>query len=491
MGSNGQDIVSFALKMGFQIHPDVFTLLVKLESERRVEIVSSIIERKKKEGKDFLIVKDDVESFLGDSEKSLAKLDVVDNVEADFKVIFDPKNDGVMSEGLEGYLKLFQSRLAKFTKIVSERPDSAKIRKIKHVRKESTRYASFKVAGLITEKQLGKNRLIVTVEDDSGQLDFSVYDKDLKDRMGHTVLDQMVVLNARVTKSGQYSVTDMYSPDVPHHRKVTRASSDVYAVFISDIHIGSKTFLADAFSRFIDWLSGQHEDGSGVAERIRYVVIAGDVVDGVGIYPDQENDLEETNIMKQYDLFAEYISRIPKHIKVFVSPGNHDAVRQALPQFAISKEYAPKLYEMDNVIMLGDPAVVRLHGVNVLIYHGQSLIDILSSSPGLSFDRPAEAMKILLQARHLAPIYGRRTSLAPETEDRLVISEVPDIFHTGHIHTLDSTVYRNIRLINSGTWQSQTQFQQTMGIVPVPAVAPIVNLSKFDIEDGLLNKSFR
>ena len=49
MGSNGQDIVSFALKMGFQIHPDVFTLLVKLESERRVEIVSSIIERKKKE----------------------------------------------------------------------------------------------------------------------------------------------------------------------------------------------------------------------------------------------------------------------------------------------------------------------------------------------------------------------------------------------------------------------------------------------------------
>ena len=119
------------------------------------------------------------------------------------------------------------------------------------------------------------------------------------------------------------------------------------------------------------------------------------------------------------------------------------------------------------------------------------MIDILSSSPGLSFDRPAEAMKILLQARHLAPIYGRRTSLAPETEDRLVISEVPDIFHTGHIHTLDSTVYRNIRLINSGTWQSQTQFQQTMGIVPVPAVAPIVNLSKFDIEDGLLNKSFR
>ena len=166
----------------------------------------------------------------------------------------------------------------------------------------------------------------------------------------------------QLDESGQYAVTDMYGPDVPHHRKATRAGSDVYAAFISDIHIGSKTFLADAFSRFIDWLSNQHEDGSVVAERIRYLVIAGDVVDGVGVYPGQENDLKETNIVKQYDLFAEYISRIPKHIKVFVSPGNHDACRQALPQFAVSKEYAPKLYEMENVTMLGDPAVVRLHG---------------------------------------------------------------------------------------------------------------------------------
>ena len=47
MKSDGQDIVSFALKMGFQVHPDVFTLLMKLEPERRTEIVSSIIEKKK------------------------------------------------------------------------------------------------------------------------------------------------------------------------------------------------------------------------------------------------------------------------------------------------------------------------------------------------------------------------------------------------------------------------------------------------------------
>ena len=55
MKSDGQDIVSFALKMGFQVHPDVFTLLMKLEPERRTEIVSSIIEKKKEKGKDFLL----------------------------------------------------------------------------------------------------------------------------------------------------------------------------------------------------------------------------------------------------------------------------------------------------------------------------------------------------------------------------------------------------------------------------------------------------
>ena len=43
-------------------------------------------------------------------------------------------------------------------------------------------------------------------------------------------------------------------------------------------------------------------------------------------------------------------------------------------------------------------------------------------------------MKHLLRARHLSPIYGSQTPIAPEMEDLLVIEDVPDIFHVGHVH---------------------------------------------------------
>ena len=32
-------------------------------------------------------------------------------------------------------------------------------------------------------------------------------------------------------------------------------------------------------------------------------------------------------------------------------------------------------------------------------------------------------MKVLLKARHLSPIYGQRTPIAPEKEDMMVITE--------------------------------------------------------------------
>jgi DNA polymerase II small subunit len=127
--------------------------------------------------------------------------------------------------------------------------------------------------------------------------------------------------------------------------------------------------------------------------------------------------------------------------------------------------------------MLGNPAFLELNGVKVLMYHGQSLDDIIATTPGLSYSKPAEAMKVLLKTRHLSPIYGQRTPIAPEQEDMMVIAEVPDVFHSGHVHVIDVKNYRGTLIVNSGTWQAQTKFQQTMGIVPTPGFAILINLA--------------
>jgi DNA polymerase II small subunit len=127
--------------------------------------------------------------------------------------------------------------------------------------------------------------------------------------------------------------------------------------------------------------------------------------------------------------------------------------------------------------MLGNPSYIELNGVKILMYHGQGLDDIIATIPGLSYSNPAEAMKILLKARHLSPIYGQRTPISPEKDDMMVITEVPDIFHSGHVHVMDVQNYRGTLIVNSGTWQDQTPFQQTMGIMPTSGIAIAVNLS--------------
>jgi DNA polymerase II small subunit len=85
-------------------------------------------------------------------------------------------------------------------------------------------------------------------------------------------------------------------------------------------------------------------------------------------------------------------------------------------------------------------------------------------------------MKILLKSRHLSPIYGNRTPIAPESEDMLVIEDVPDIFHAGHVHMTEVGRYKGTLIVNSGAWQRQTKFQQTMGITPTPGICILVNL---------------
>jgi DNA polymerase II small subunit len=268
-------------------------------------------------------------------------------------------------------------------------------------------------------------------------------------------------------------------PDVPSRKPVT-SSHRGYAVLLSDLHIGSKMFLHDDFQRFILWLNGKLGD-LDIVSRVKYVVIAGDVIDGIGVYPGQENQLVERDLKKQYTLAAGLISQIPKHVKVLVSPGNHDPVRQALPQPAVSTDLASELYALENVKGVGNPSYVKLDGVNFLVYHGRSLDDIIATIPDLSYSRPGAAMQVLLKARHLAPMYGKRTALSPELRDMLVVDPVPDVFHAGHVHAIDVLDYRGTLVVNSGTFQAQTPFQANMGMEPTVSIAPIVDLSTLNV----------
>jgi DNA polymerase II small subunit len=101
--------------------------------------------------------------------------------------------------------------------------------------------------------------------------------------------------------------------------------------------------------------------------------------------------------------------------------------------------------------------------------------------PSITYSTPEKAMKLLLQCRHLAPTYGGKTPIAPEKRDHMVIDKVPDVFHAGHVHVVKHDYYRGTLLVNSGAWQTQTDFMRRLGFEPTPGVAPIVNLQTLQV----------
>ena len=230
-------------------------------------------------------------------------------------------------------------------------------------------------------------------------------------------------------------------PDVPSRKAVT-SSHRGYAVLLSDLHIGSKMFLQDDFQRFILWLNGKLGD-LDIVSRVKYVVIAGDVIDGIGVYPGQENQLvrkgpeEAVHSRCRADLADSEARQGARCLPEIMT-----RVRQALPQPAVSMDLASSCMRLENVKGVGNPSYVKLDGVNFLVYHGRSLDDIIATIPDLSYSRPGAAMQVLLKSRHLAPMYGKRTALSPELRDMLVIDPVPDVFHAGHVHAIDVLDYR-------------------------------------------------
>ncbi|MBI5697904.1 MAG: DNA-directed DNA polymerase II small subunit [Thaumarchaeota archaeon] len=458
--------LNFVINKGFQIHPDALKILEQIDVKELERIIKQIVKEKERQQL-YLISQKDLESFLGISED--------ETIEDNHEILYDPTPKLASAEGVQGFTALFTSRYTKLKRIMSNRPESKMIKPISTAISIKSKEEVY-VCGLVTERRTDRNVTKITLDDQTGIIETIVIDEDLQQIASGLLMDQFVMEKIVASKNGGFIVKDIILPDIPDHA-ANRSKTEVYAVFVSDLHAGSKYFMEKEFSDMIAWLGSPDP----IAKRVRFVILGGDVVDGIGIYPNQDKELVALDTHGQLKLLFEILDKIPKHIKVFIAPGNHDPGRRALPQPAIPAKYSPDLWGRKNFFMVGNPAMLSLNGVKVLIFHGQSVDDIVKTTPGLSYDKPAKVMQYLLKARHLSPIYGAQTPLAPELEDFMVIDEVPDIFHAGHVHVVDLDLYKNILILNSGAWQSQTPFQSGVGITPTPAIAVIVNLKTFKV----------
>ena len=396
-----------------------------------------------------------------------------------FKVLKDTSNKSYTSGEIGNLIEYFQNRYKKLSGILEKRPELRTWQKINEITENQT---DLNLIVMITDIRSTKNgHYLIEVEDDTGSMPILVSkDNDELIRAARNLMRDEVIGVIAQKRAGQSEnrlaiCQNLIDPDVPRKE---RKEVDFGTVFTSDIHIGSSTFLEDAFVRFTRWLNGDFgsEEQREMANNVKYMIIGGDIVDGIGVYPNQDKELAIKDITAQYDEAARLVGDIRSDIKIIITPGNHDASRVAEPQPAVPEKYAKSLYKLNNVEFLSNPSTVSLDGLEVLIYHGRGIDDMVMGSNDFSHERNDLVMKEFLRKRHLAPLYGERTPLASELEDHLVIDSVPDVLHTGHVHINTYANYKGIHCINSGTFQTQTEFQKIYNIVPTPAEVPIIDV---------------
>ena len=390
---------------------------------------------------------------------------------------------------INDFIGLFNTRFRQLESMLRQRQELKNLLSISRAIGKRER-EEVSVIGMVQKKEINKNgNIIINLEDPTGEITTIINKnkRELFDQAQEVVLDSVIGL----TGTGHNRVifaNNIIQPEIPFSKELRKSPTEEYAVFLSDMHVGSNLFLEDSFKKFLKWINGEigNEGQRELAKKIKYLFIIGDLVDGVGIYPGQEEELLIKDIYKQYEKCAELLSHIPKYIQIIICGGNHDAMRVAEPQPLLYKDFAGPIWELENVTLVSNPAVVNIgqqegfSGFDVLMYHGYSFdyyvanVDKLRNQGG--YDRPDLIMRFLLQKRHLAPSHTSTLYLPTKNKDYLFIENAPDFFVTGHIHKSSVSNYRNITLICGSCWQAKTSFQEKVGHHPEPSRVPIVNL---------------
>lgn len=414
--------------------------------------------------------------------------------ESEIQIIKDVTGNSNCEGTTSDFTKLFVDRYDVLRKILrSQRREIANAIPINRVKKSNVQ--EIQLIGIIKNVRTTKNgHKLIEIEDDTGVATAIALKNspEVINMANEVVLDEIIGIKGQLSKNGDLIVIkSVVFPDISIQNEKHKSDVPVCAAFLSDIHIGSKQFMEKEWQSFLRWLNGEvgNSRQKDVAGKIKYLVVPGDVVDGIGIYPDQEEELSITDVYRQYEALAEQFQLIPDHISIIMQPGNHDAVRPAEPQPTFEKEIQD-LFSGNDITFVGNPCYFSLHGVEILSYHGQSLLDFATNIQQLKYNEPVETMKVMLRKHHLAPTYGGYTPLAPEHSDYMVIDKVPDIFVTGHVHLAAIGDYRGVTLINASSWQAQTSYQKMLNFIPDSAKLPLVDLKSGNITMMDFNSKF-
>ena len=425
---NKKDIVAKFLQKGVLLQPEALEKAVSLDPELLGRLAEELCTRG--------VSVAGAEDMVVQRPTATAGLEVA---APEIEVLTESYGSG--SDSRVDYLKHFQNRFDRLAALIKQRVE-AQFQSILDVRSRDARDSA--TIGMVFDRSTTKSGTpALVVEDGTGRMRVLVPKaSESANKARSLVLDEVVGLEGRWDQSRKVFMADRIDfPDIDEQMG-SLADTNVHAAFISDLHFGSPDFMEDSFARFVSWLRGEHgtEDERNLADLTKYVVICGDLI---GDGPE--------GILEKYSGLARLLKQIPEKVRIFAIPGEMDTAGILEPQAGFLAEAARAFSPLVNFQHGGNPCLIRLGPVPVLMYHGRSLEDW---APRLDPNRTCEIMKEMLVRRHLAPEYGSGVPLSPTSKDPFLIGEVPRIFHMGHGHGACSGSYKGVLLLATPSWRT-------------------------------------
>jgi len=503
-----EEILKTIREKGLLLEKDVYDLINGMDSSSARVFLDNLtkasgqkIITKSLLNKNFEVVREFVSNLFGESKEkvegvfvklgfsleikkeSVALEKPLEKKTGNYQVFYSTiKNDKKLK--VDDFVMCFRARYQQLQRILMQRPELQNLTAVNKIGNERRNYS---IIGIVSEKRKTRNgHIIVKMEDLTGSISCLIRAdrEDAFNKAEELMLDDIVGIRASGDRNILF-VHDIIFPDAIIYEKI-KFNEDISIAFLSDMHVGGKYHLGRSFENFLNWINSDDEN----ARKIKYIFIVGDNIDGVGIFPGQEALIKLKSMKEQYARLAEYLNKIPKNITLFMCPGQHDAARVAQPQPIISRKYAEPLYNIENLVLVSNPATIKLTEGNkefkVLMYHGDSIHTFIHEIKELremkAAKTPAKVIKHMLKRRHLDPFHSEAVYIPSADRDTLVISEVPDVFCTGEMHRVDIENYNGVLIITGSCWQGQTPHEEKVGSLPDPCKVPVLNLKTRELK---------
>lgn len=196
--------------------------------------------------------------------------------------------------------------------------------------------------------------------------------------------------------------------------------ADIRFAAVADVHIGNTEHFEDEFCKFLEILN---------EEEIKTLFIAGDLIDGIKVYPGQEFEIAIVRIEDQIKKAKEELSIYKGNI--YYLAGNHEYRVHQLTGIDVGK-----ILESETIHYLGSHrARIHLDNFAVEVWHGAG---------GRAYALSYKLQKMI-------------DNIPPGTEPRVILA--------GHLHILmHLPLYRYIDAFHCGCFEGETAYTKRLGL---------------------------